>query len=186
MEVCPGFLASICLPLTNVDPGFHYHAAVAKLWAVFTAKLAEAPVIPLNATDYAIAIDGYISQVESKLESLVTGQSTEEEDLEARERPTPQAPKGDADKLKLSFGGLHKAARKLKEAAQAHGQSPFFYLSFPFPIFSSWKYTSALLGKIPTNLLQIHGQQSSPKKPALIYHGGSGSPRSSSSSTSDA
>lgn len=64
----------------------------------------------------------------------MTGQSTEEEDLEARERPTPQAPKGDVEKLKLSFGGLHKAARKLKEAAQAHGKLSFFSLRLPLPI----------------------------------------------------
>ncbi|CAG8980756.1 hypothetical protein HYALB_00011334 [Hymenoscyphus albidus] len=105
---------------TYGDPGFHYHATMAKLWAVFTAKLSEAPVIPLNATDYAIAIDGYISKVESKLEVLVTGQSTEEDEMEARERPTPGAPKGDVQELQLSFAKLHKAAHKLKKAAEAH------------------------------------------------------------------
>ncbi|KAF4631811.1 hypothetical protein G7Y89_g6323 [Cudoniella acicularis] len=102
---------------TYGDPGFHYHAAAAKIWALFTAKLAEAPVIPLNATDYAVALDGYISQVESKLASETM---TEEEEIEARARPTPSKPKGDIKALKLSFDKLHKAARKFEKAAQAH------------------------------------------------------------------
>ncbi|KAL2063386.1 hypothetical protein VTL71DRAFT_5191 [Oculimacula yallundae] len=102
------------------DPGFHYHVTVAKLWGLFTARLAEAPVIPLNATDYAIALDGYISKVEAKVDSAIMGIQSEEEETEARARPTPAAPKGDLSNLKLSFKRLHKAALKLKEAAEAH------------------------------------------------------------------
>jgi N-acetylated-alpha-linked acidic dipeptidase len=102
------------------DPGFHYHAAVAKIWGLFTAKLAESPVIPLNATDYAIALDGYISKTESKLDSLLAGVTTEEDEIEARARPTPAEPKGDIGELKLSFKKLHHAASKLKKAARAH------------------------------------------------------------------
>lgn len=105
---------------TYGDPGFHYHAATAKLWGLFTAKLAEAPVIPLNATDYAIAIEGYISNVESKLDAAIAGITSEEEEAEARARPTPSAPKGDIDALKLSFKKLHHAASKLQTAASAH------------------------------------------------------------------
>ncbi|KAG9229623.1 hypothetical protein BJ875DRAFT_488747 [Amylocarpus encephaloides] len=102
------------------DPGFHYHATAARIWALLTAKLAEAPVIPLNATDYAIAINGYISQVETKLNAVIMGTSSEEEDLEARARPTPAEPKGDIEKLKLSLNKLHKAAQHLKNAAEHH------------------------------------------------------------------
>jgi N-acetylated-alpha-linked acidic dipeptidase len=105
---------------TYGDPGFHYHAAAAKIWALFTAKLAEAPVIPLNATDYATAIDGYISQVEVKLDGAIAGTSTEEGEFEARTRPAPAEPKGDIDELKLSFKKLHMAASKLKKSAEAH------------------------------------------------------------------
>ncbi|CZT04427.1 hypothetical protein WAI453_011479 [Rhynchosporium graminicola] len=105
---------------TYGDPGFHYHVTIAKLWALFTARLAEAPVIPLNATDYAIALDGYISKVEAKVNSAITGIQSEDEEMEARARPTPASPKGDLAGLKLSFQRLHKAAFKLKEAAQAH------------------------------------------------------------------
>lgn len=105
---------------TYGDPGFYYHTTVAKLWGLFTARLAEAPAIPLNATDYAIALKGYISNVESKLDAAITGIESEEDELEARARPTPQTPTGDVDALKLSFKNLHGAAHKFKKAAVAH------------------------------------------------------------------
>jgi N-acetylated-alpha-linked acidic dipeptidase len=105
---------------TYGDPGFHYHATVAKLWGLFTAKLADTPVVPLNATDYAIAIEGYISNVESKLDSLMAGEAANEFDIEVRSRPTPSSPKGDIETLKLSFKTLHFAAKKLLHAAKHH------------------------------------------------------------------
>jgi len=105
---------------TYGDPGFHYHVAIAKLWALFTAKLAETPVIPLNATDYAIAIQGYIAAVEAKLDAKIAGTQSEQEDVEARTRPTPSTAVGSPTNLKHSFKTLHKAATHLLEAAQAH------------------------------------------------------------------
>ncbi|KAH8646487.1 N-acetylated-alpha-linked acidic dipeptidase-like protein 2 [Tricladium varicosporioides] len=99
------------------DPGFHYHVTVARLWSLFTAKLAEAPLIPLNATDYATALDGYISQVEAKLSGKAL---SEDEEIEARARPTPSTPKGSLDDLKISFNKLHKAAAHLKKVAIEH------------------------------------------------------------------
>jgi N-acetylated-alpha-linked acidic dipeptidase len=105
---------------TYGDPGFHYHAAAAKLWALFTAKLVETPVIPLNATDYALAIEGYISKVEVKLDAAIAGTSTEQYDIEARARPTPAEPNGDIGELKLGFKKLHDAASKLLISAEAH------------------------------------------------------------------
>jgi N-acetylated-alpha-linked acidic dipeptidase len=105
---------------TYGDPGFHYHATVAKLWALFTAKLAETPVIPLNATDYALAIQGYISNVESKLDGAIAGTTTEADEIEARARPTPSSPKGSIETLKLSFQKLHAAASDLLSAAVEH------------------------------------------------------------------
>jgi N-acetylated-alpha-linked acidic dipeptidase len=104
---------------TYGDPGFHYHVTVAKLWALFTAKLVEMPVIPLNATDYALALDRYISNVESKVDSTITGLMSEEEAMEARTRPIPDAPKGDLHTLKLSFKDLHHKAAKLLLASQS-------------------------------------------------------------------
>lgn len=105
---------------TYGDPGFHYHATVAKIWALYTAKLAEAPVIPLNATDYAIALGKYISTIEDKLDASIAGIATEQDDIEARARPAPVEVTGDISELKVSFKKLHKARSNFKSAAEAH------------------------------------------------------------------
>lgn len=48
------------------DPGFHYHATIAKVWGLLAAKLVETPVIQLNATEYAKGLAGYLENVKSK------------------------------------------------------------------------------------------------------------------------
>ncbi|KAF7919795.1 hypothetical protein BELL_1214g00010 [Botrytis elliptica] len=105
---------------TYGDPGFHYHEAMSKIWALYTAKMAETPVISFNATDYANALQGYISKTEAKLDSIMIGSSTEEQDEEARFRPSSIETKGDINTLKLSFKGLHNRATALKDAAIRH------------------------------------------------------------------
>ncbi len=125
---------------TYGDPGFHYHATVAKVWALFTAKLAEAPLIPLNATDYAVAFEGYIDNVESKLHNHIAGVESEEDAIEARARPTPGEAKGSVDDLKKSFKGLKKAARKFKTAAVEHDAHAAHLASKIQEDFPWWKW----------------------------------------------
>ncbi|KAF2186409.1 glutamate carboxypeptidase 2 [Zopfia rhizophila CBS 207.26] len=48
------------------DPGFHYHATIAKIWGLLAAELIQTPVIPLNATDYAVGLEKYIESVKDK------------------------------------------------------------------------------------------------------------------------
>jgi N-acetylated-alpha-linked acidic dipeptidase len=48
------------------DPGFHYHATIARVWAVVAAKLVETPVLQLSAADYATGLDKYIASVKAK------------------------------------------------------------------------------------------------------------------------
>jgi N-acetylated-alpha-linked acidic dipeptidase len=105
---------------TYGDPGFHYHATVSKLLGLYTARLAESPVVPLNATDYATALEGYISNVENKLNSIIDGTPFEEDEIEIRAAPTPVEIKGDINSLKLSFQNLHDAASKLIKSATEH------------------------------------------------------------------
>lgn len=45
------------------DPGFEYHATIAKLWALVAARLVETPVIQLNATEYALGLRRYVDSV---------------------------------------------------------------------------------------------------------------------------
>ena len=57
------------------DPGWRYHIAITKVWALFAATLIETPIIVFNTTDYAIGLDRYLSTVKgnasaSQLDSM--------------------------------------------------------------------------------------------------------------------
>lgn len=99
---------------TYGDPGFKYHVAAAKLLGLFTAKVVETPVLPLNTTDYSTSLKGYVAQVESKLDStsLATLESTDE----SRYRPTVSATKGSLSSLTHKFKLLHRAIADLQES----------------------------------------------------------------------
>ena len=45
------------------DPGFHYHIAMAKVFALFAASLVESPIVGFNATDYALGLATYLNSV---------------------------------------------------------------------------------------------------------------------------
>lgn len=99
---------------TYGDPGFHYHATAAKILALFTAKLAETPVLPMNITDYSIALKSYVAQVAAKLDP------SKNEDLQAaRFRPTPSASRmsGDLASLTRIFKLLERAVSNLHREA---------------------------------------------------------------------
>ncbi|KAK5165808.1 uncharacterized protein LTR77_008731 [Saxophila tyrrhenica] len=48
------------------DPGFKYHATMARILALLTAKLSEEPVVQFNATDYAVGLKNYLQTVKQK------------------------------------------------------------------------------------------------------------------------
>ncbi|KIY49445.1 Zn-dependent exopeptidase, partial [Fistulina hepatica ATCC 64428] len=52
------------------DPGFHRHVAVAKHLGLMTLRIADAIVVPLNTTQYALELDDYLDKVESILPEL--------------------------------------------------------------------------------------------------------------------
>jgi N-acetylated-alpha-linked acidic dipeptidase len=102
---------------TYGDPGFHYHATAAKILALFTAKLAETPVIPLNITDYSSALKDYIAQVASKLQKSDTF-DLEKEAAAARFRPSASTKiSGDLSSLTRIFKRLDRAVDNLHRQA---------------------------------------------------------------------
>ncbi|RKF56954.1 putative glutamate carboxypeptidase [Erysiphe neolycopersici] len=105
---------------TYGDPGFYYHTTMAKLLALLTAKLVEMPVIPLNATDYALALNSYLYQNEARIEQLTSGPLSENELVAARTRPTPGVPSGSLSKLKSLLNKTHLAVNQLELAARNH------------------------------------------------------------------
>ncbi|CAI7637984.1 unnamed protein product, partial [Penicillium viridicatum] len=55
------------------DPGWHYHATMAKLWGLLTLELVELPVIPFKATDYANALARYAESLEKIASNSTVG-----------------------------------------------------------------------------------------------------------------
>ncbi|KAH8196282.1 hypothetical protein TruAng_009563 [Truncatella angustata] len=102
------------------DPGFIYHKTMAQLLALTVAKVSDTPLVPLNATDYAVALKGYVGQVEEKLNSLDTYEPSTEAEISAfRARSTDidSATKGDVAAFKFSLEKLQYSISKLKDAA---------------------------------------------------------------------
>ncbi|KAH8682513.1 hypothetical protein BX600DRAFT_375449 [Xylariales sp. PMI_506] len=101
------------------DPGFIYHKTMAQILALITAKIVESPLLTLNATDYAIALKGYVNQIETKLAAVDAEYypTTEGEIAEFRARATGDMTKGDAESFRLSLARLHESVKEFREAA---------------------------------------------------------------------
>lgn len=56
------------------DKGWHYHIAIAKVWALLAAELAERPVISFNITDYAANLEVYLGHVKSNATASKTSE----------------------------------------------------------------------------------------------------------------
>jgi N-acetylated-alpha-linked acidic dipeptidase len=57
------------------DPGWHYHVTAAKLWSVLAAYISETPVLPLNTSDYSLALLRYLDDTEKELATALDAQS---------------------------------------------------------------------------------------------------------------
>lgn len=53
------------------DPGFQYHMAAARVWALLAARLVESPVHPFNVTEYAVTMRQYISLIEEQADETL-------------------------------------------------------------------------------------------------------------------
>lgn len=55
------------------DPGWLYHVATTKLWALTAAKLVETPVLAFSAADYAAGLGEYLDRIKPVAETLPDG-----------------------------------------------------------------------------------------------------------------
>lgn len=84
------------------DPGWHYHTTISKMWGLLTAQLVETPIIPFNATDYAIALGRYLEAAQKKANAMsIAGETVS------------------FNKLSSAIKDLHKAAVALDARADA-------------------------------------------------------------------
>jgi len=74
MVSLPKMILNVTDPLQDNfgDSGWKYHITIAKILALIAAKLAETPLLGLNATDYANGLVGYLDRVKERTENLTT------------------------------------------------------------------------------------------------------------------
>ncbi|KAI0203508.1 hypothetical protein F4808DRAFT_22062 [Astrocystis sublimbata] len=102
---------------TYGDPGFIYHRAMAQVLGLTIAKIADTPLLALNATTYAVSLGEYAEKIESKLTSSEVKPSSEIEIFEFRTRGVGAEVKGDREAFVHSLKRLHKSIRDMKSAA---------------------------------------------------------------------
>lgn len=101
------------------DPGFHYHIAITKVWALLAASLIESPIVAFNATDYATALGTYLDRIKNA--------------TQASPHPHIKA---------LTFPALTTALSSLQTKAisfDAHAQSLATQLRTPIPWWKWWQ-----------------------------------------------
>lgn len=101
------------------DPGFHYHIAIAKVWALLAASLVESQIIAFNATDYATALGIYLDRVKNTTASS----------------PHPPIKSIKFTALTTAIGDLHTATTAL----DAHAASLTHDLRTPIPWWKWWQ-----------------------------------------------
>ncbi|ORY68618.1 uncharacterized protein BCR38DRAFT_135388 [Pseudomassariella vexata] len=102
------------------DPDFAYHRTMAQILALTVAKVSDTPLLALNATDYAVALKGYVAKIEGKLSSVDSSDykpSSDDEIIEFRARPADPVLQGDPEAFSLSLARLQKSIAELKDAA---------------------------------------------------------------------
>jgi N-acetylated-alpha-linked acidic dipeptidase len=99
------------------DPGFLYHQAMAQLLGITVAKIADTPLIALNATAYAVALKGYVEKVELKLTGLQVEPSSEAEIFGSSTRSAKTEAKGDRNSFERSLNRLYTSISEMESAA---------------------------------------------------------------------
>jgi len=57
------------------DPGFHYHAAMARLWGILALRFADADLEPLDYSAYAAEVEAYLTSLQSSAPSAFAAET---------------------------------------------------------------------------------------------------------------
>ncbi|KAK6820855.1 hypothetical protein PG987_015255 [Apiospora arundinis] len=144
------------------DPKFAYHKTMAQILGLTVGKLADMPVVVLNATDYTKALKGYVEKIEAKLASVdaMSEPSTDEEIVEFRARSIGSEPKGSTQDFKFSLARLYESLAEMNSAAikldkkatkltkQAEDHLPWWRLIKKLKLFHAIRVTNTKYKKI--------------------------------------
>lgn len=95
------------------DPGFEYHIAITKVWALLAASLAESPIIGFNATDYATALVSYLGSVKQ------LANSSAHEHIRSLSLPLSTSPTSPFSPLESAISALQHTAISFDARASA-------------------------------------------------------------------
>ncbi|KAI1500144.1 hypothetical protein F5X99DRAFT_387147 [Biscogniauxia marginata] len=99
------------------DPGFVYHRTMAQVLGLTVAKIADTPLVAFSATDYAVALKGYVDKVEDKFTGPEADLSDDADIFEFRTRSVAAEVKGDPQAFELSFARLQQSISEFKSVA---------------------------------------------------------------------
>ncbi len=90
---------------------------MAQVLGLTVARIADTPLLALNATAYAVALNEYVEKIESKLKSSDVKPSSEAEIFEFRARGAKTELRGDRDAFQRSLNQLYESISDMKSAA---------------------------------------------------------------------
>jgi N-acetylated-alpha-linked acidic dipeptidase len=115
------------------DPGFRYHAAMARLWGLLALRLANAEVLPLDYAAYGRDVRKYAEDLAQRVD--LTDVTAAAERLAAVSLPAPQ---GTAAGNVALDAGLMRAERALLDPAGIPGRPWFRHLVYaPLPSYEA-------------------------------------------------
>jgi N-acetylated-alpha-linked acidic dipeptidase len=130
------------------DPGYYYHAAMSRYWAVAALRLSECDYVPLNYTNYAREVQTYLDEVaksarERKVEVNLTAvraaaEAWQRASLNALEVATRGLASGDNNSVERVHKALMLVERALLDNDGLHGRPWFKHLIYaPRPTYKA-------------------------------------------------
>jgi len=122
------------------DPGYYYHAAMARYWSVAGLRLAECDYVPLDYAAYAREVQTYLGETERlarerKLQvnlapALEAARRWEKNGRQALESARQAVGRGDLARAEQIHKGLMKVERALLDPDGLHGRPWFKHLIY--------------------------------------------------------
>ena len=130
------------------DPGYYYHAAMSRYWAVAALRLSECDYVPLNYTNYAREVQIYLNEAaksarDNKVEvdltpALNAAAAWEQSSRTALERAKRAAASGDIARVARIHSALMRVERALLDPEGLQGRPWFKHLIYaPRPTYKA-------------------------------------------------
>lgn len=139
------------------DPGFKYHATLAKVISLAAAKLLETPVLAFNATDYAHSLSAYVAAAK-RTAPLSSAPESNETVSAAVKHVDFSALDAAVDALQPAAAGFDARAAELAAAWAALSSTPWYHRWWKKPLlWRQIRHLNYAYGQIERRLLYSPG-----------------------------